>query len=88
MGVGPPVRSAHEHLMYAPGEPWEFGTRDTGAYATISDVVDYFEWLGSNSTEDTVMSDNHLGRCRQPPWPVGLDGRRACPSGGQPHRPD
>ena len=35
-----------------------------------------------------VMSDNHLGRCRQPPWPVGLDGRRACPSGGQPHRPD
>jgi len=35
-----------------------------------------------------VLSDNHLGRCRQPPWPVGLDGRRACPSGGQPHRPD
>ncbi|MDT8858425.1 hypothetical protein RNZ50_26040 [Paracoccaceae bacterium Fryx2] len=35
-----------------------------------------------------LMSDNHLGRCRQPPWPVGLDGRRACPSGGQPHRPD
>jgi DNA invertase Pin-like site-specific DNA recombinase len=25
---------------------------------------------------------------RQPPWPVGLNGRRACPSGGQPHRPD
>jgi len=39
-------------------------------------------------TCDQVMSDNHLGRCRQPPWPVGLDGRRACPSGGQPHRPD
>jgi len=37
---------------------------------------------------DRLMSDNHLGRCRQPPWPVGLDGRRACPSGGQPHRPD
>jgi hypothetical protein len=35
-----------------------------------------------------VMSDNHHGRCRQPPCPVGLDGRRACPSGGQPHRPD
>jgi len=35
-----------------------------------------------------VMSDNHLGRCRQPPWPVGLNGNRACPSGGQPHRPD
>jgi len=38
--------------------------------------------------EGLVLSDNHLGRCRQPPWPVGLDGRRACPSGGQPHRPD
>jgi len=35
-----------------------------------------------------VLSDNHLGRCRQPPWPVGLNGRRACPSGGQPHRPE
>jgi len=40
---------------------------------------DEHEWL---------MSDNHLGRCRQPPWPVGLNGNRACPSGGQPHRPD
>jgi len=47
------------------------------------------KWVGE--TERAVrdmMSDNHLGRCRQPPWPVGLDGRRACPSGGQPHRPD
>jgi len=34
------------------------------------------------------LSDNHHGRCRQRPWPVGLNGRRACPSGGQPHRPD
>ena len=36
----------HEHLIDAPGEPWEFGTRDTGAYVTFSDVVDYFDWLG------------------------------------------
>jgi selenocysteine lyase/cysteine desulfurase len=36
----------HEHLIGAPGEPWEFGTRDTGAYVTFSDVVDYFDWLG------------------------------------------
>ncbi len=43
----------HEHLLDAPGEPWEFGTRDTGAYATFSDVVDYFEWLGSQFTDDT-----------------------------------
>lgn len=37
----------HEHLIDAPGEPWEFGTRNTGAYVTFSDVVDYFDWLGS-----------------------------------------
>jgi len=36
----------HEHLIDAPGDPWEFGTRDTGAYVTFSDVVDYFDWLG------------------------------------------
>ena len=35
-----------------------------------------------------IMSANRHGRCRYPPWPVGLNGRRACPSGGQPHRPD
>ncbi|WP_211246061.1 hypothetical protein [Cereibacter changlensis] len=33
-----------------------------------------------------VFSDNQVGRCRQPLWPVGLNGRRACPSGGRPHR--
>jgi cysteine desulfurase/selenocysteine lyase len=27
---------------------WEMGTRDTASYATFSDVVDYFDWLGSN----------------------------------------
>lgn len=37
----------HDHIVDAPGEPWELGTRDTGSYATFSDVVDYFEWLGS-----------------------------------------
>ena len=44
--------------------------------------------LGRAGEEVVLMSDNHVGRCRQPPWPVGLNGRRACPSGGPPHRPD
>jgi selenocysteine lyase/cysteine desulfurase len=44
-------RLPHEHLLGAPGDPWEFGTRDTGSYATFSDVVDYFDWLGSNFTD-------------------------------------
>jgi len=35
-----------EGLIDGPAENWELGTRDTGAYATFSDVVDYFSWLG------------------------------------------
>ena len=31
---------------------WEMGTRDTGAYATFSDVVDYLVWLGGHFTSD------------------------------------
>ncbi|MEM9342688.1 MAG: aminotransferase class V-fold PLP-dependent enzyme [Pseudomonadota bacterium] len=38
---------SHDHLIDAPGEPWELGTRDAGAYATMSDVVAYLDWLGS-----------------------------------------
>ncbi|MGG7643778.1 aminotransferase class V-fold PLP-dependent enzyme [Rhodovulum sp. YNF3179] len=41
----------HDHLMGAPGEPWELGTRDTGAYATFSDVVAYFDWLGGRFSD-------------------------------------
>ncbi|MGH1358902.1 MAG: aminotransferase class V-fold PLP-dependent enzyme [Burkholderiaceae bacterium] len=40
----------HERLNGTPDSQWELGTRDTGAYATFSDVVDYFEWLGSKFT--------------------------------------
>lgn len=43
----------HEHLLGAPGEPWELGTRDTGAYVTFSDVVAYFDWLGSKVSDET-----------------------------------
>ena len=36
----------HEQLFDGPSENWELGTRDTGSYATISNVVKYLEWLG------------------------------------------
>ena len=36
----------HDSLIGAPYAPWEMGTRDAGAYATFSEVVRYFEWLG------------------------------------------
>ena len=36
-----------EQLIDGPRANWEMGTRDTGAYATFSDVVAYFDWLGA-----------------------------------------
>lgn len=43
----------HDSLIDGPKDNWELGTRDTGAYATFSDVVAYFDWLGSNFTESS-----------------------------------
>ena len=43
----------HDMLIGAPAEGWEFGTRDTGAYATMSDVVAYFDWLGGEVSDAT-----------------------------------
>lgn len=43
----------HDQLIDAPAAGWEFGTRDTGAYATMSDVVDYFDWLGGQVSDAT-----------------------------------
>ncbi|WP_296418175.1 aminotransferase class V-fold PLP-dependent enzyme [Pseudooctadecabacter sp.] len=40
-----------EQLTGGPQNAWEFGTRDTGAYATFHDVVDYFDWLGGQVGE-------------------------------------
>lgn len=41
----------HNALIGGPELNWEMGTRDTGSYATFSDVVDYLDWLGSHFTE-------------------------------------
>ncbi|KUJ73274.1 nitrogen fixation protein NifS [Ruegeria marisrubri] len=43
----------HDMLLGAPEIGWEFGTRDTGAYATMSDVVAYFDWLGGEVSDET-----------------------------------
>ena len=43
----------HDMLIDAPAGGWEFGTRDTGSYATMSDVVDYFDWLGGEVSDET-----------------------------------
>ena len=39
-----------ETLAGGPAGNWEMGTRDTGAYATFSDVVRYFDWLGGETS--------------------------------------
>jgi selenocysteine lyase/cysteine desulfurase len=49
----------HEQLLDGPNENWELGTRDTGSYATISDVVKYLEWLG-RKIENTDSSSVNL----------------------------
>ncbi|MBI1495095.1 aminotransferase class V-fold PLP-dependent enzyme [Halocynthiibacter styelae] len=41
----------HNALIDGPEDNWEMGTRDTGAYATMSDVVSYFEWLGGEVSD-------------------------------------
>ena len=43
----------HENLKGGPKAAWELGTRDTGAYATLSDVVAYFDWLGGEASDAT-----------------------------------
>ncbi len=43
----------HNSLVGGPSDKWELGTRDTGSYATFSDVIDYFEWLGGQFSEST-----------------------------------
>ncbi|MBY6162912.1 aminotransferase class V-fold PLP-dependent enzyme [Mameliella alba] len=42
---------AHDALIGGPAGNWELGTRDTGAYATFSEVVEYFDWLGGQLSD-------------------------------------
>lgn len=42
-----------ETLAGAPVGTWELGTRDAGSYATFSNVVTYFDWLGGHFTAAT-----------------------------------
>ncbi|MFT5113633.1 MAG: cysteine desulfurase/selenocysteine lyase [Parasphingorhabdus sp.] len=50
----------HDHLDGTPADFWEMGTRDTGAYATFSEVVNYLDWLGSQYTDSTDRRERVL----------------------------
>lgn len=54
---------AHDALIGGPEGAWELGTRDTGAYATFSDVVSYFDWLGAQ-VSDAADRAGRLGAAR------------------------
>ncbi len=43
----------HDRLIGSAEDQWELGTRDTASYATFSEVVDYFDWLGGHFTSST-----------------------------------
>ncbi len=45
---------SHEALIGGPIRNWELGTRDTGAFAAISDVIAYFDWLGGNVSDEVA----------------------------------
>ena len=47
------TRLPHNSLIDGPEDNWEMGTRDTGAYASMSDLVGYFEWLGEQVSDAT-----------------------------------
>jgi len=55
----------HEKLLDTPDEQWELGTRDTAAYATFTDVVEYLDWLGSNFTNATDRRERILAAGRE-----------------------
>lgn len=46
-----------EQIIGGAATNWELGTRDTGAYATFSDVVAYFDWLGGQFSTATDRRD-------------------------------
>jgi selenocysteine lyase/cysteine desulfurase len=41
----------HEHLNGTADDFWELGTRDTAAFATFSEVVNYLDWLGAQVSD-------------------------------------
>jgi len=43
----------HNNLNGGPADNWEMGTRDTGAYASLSDITNHFKWIGEQVSDAT-----------------------------------
>jgi len=46
----------HNSLNDGPADNWEMGTRDTGAYASLSDVAAYFEWKQTDEKRSPLQA--------------------------------
>ena len=55
----------HEKLDGTPADQWETGTRDTGEYATFSEVVNYLAWLGGQFTDSNDRRKKLLAAARE-----------------------
>ncbi|MGB1470194.1 MAG: aminotransferase class V-fold PLP-dependent enzyme [Candidatus Puniceispirillaceae bacterium] len=50
----------HDSLVDGPPENWELGTRDTGSYATMLEVMNYLDWLGGQVAPDAKGRDRFV----------------------------
>ena len=50
----------HDSLVDGPAENWELGTRDTGSYATMLEVINYLDWLGEQVAPDSKGRDRFV----------------------------
>ena len=50
----------HDSLVDGPAENWELGTRDTGSYATMLEVMNYLDWLGEQVAPDAKGRDRFV----------------------------
>ena len=50
----------HDSLVDGPAENWELGTRDTGSYATMLEVMNYLDWLGGKVAPDAKGRDRFV----------------------------
>jgi cysteine desulfurase/selenocysteine lyase len=50
----------HNQVIGGPEDNWELGTRDTGSYATFSEVVNYFDWLGGHYSNSADLRERLL----------------------------
>lgn len=51
------MKLPHNQIIGGPEENWELGTRDTGAYATFTEVVNYFDWLGGHFSNSAILRE-------------------------------